>query len=99
MIFSNVVTHYINSNKDSRLVRYDVIKVDDDTFVVNVTHEAHNSVAPAGAIAEISTFKITREDYRSENDIGSVSVVRNQMATTFEGHVLVKCQQHRDSLD
>lgn len=99
MIFSDVVTHYINSNIDSRLVRYDVIKVDDDTFVVNVISPPHHGASPDNHSFEISTFNVTREDYRAENDIGSLSVVRNQMATTFEGHVLVKCQQHRDSLD
>lgn len=36
MVMSEVETYYINSNDNSRLVRYDVIKIDDDSFVVKV---------------------------------------------------------------
>lgn len=99
MIFSEVETHYINSNTDSRLVRYDVIRIDDDTFVVNVFDVQQRSASPSGSITNSATFKITRNDYESENNIGSSSVVRNRMPTTFQNHILVKCQQHRDSLD
>ncbi|MEG3112016.1 hypothetical protein SC127_14900 [Pantoea sp. T14] len=99
MIFSEVETHYINSNTDSRLVRYDVIRIDDDTFVVNVFDVQQRSASPSGSFTNSATLKITRDDYESENNIGSSSVVRNRMPTTFQNHILVKCQQHRDSLD
>lgn len=99
MIFSEVETHYINSNTDSRLVRYDVIRIDDDTFVVNVFDVQQRSSSPSGSFTNSAILKITRDDYESENNIGSSSVVRNRMPTTFQNHILVKCQQHRDSLD
>ena len=99
MIFSDVETHYISSHQDSRLVRYDVIKTDDDTYVVKVIDNKHQNRALPHYYLEIATLVITRDDFNLENNIGSASVVRNRMPTTFSGHVLVKCQQHRDSLD
>lgn len=99
MIFSDVETHYISSNQNSRLVRYDVIKTDDDTFVVKVIDNKALNNAQRDYFTEVATLIITRDDFNLENNIGSASVVRNRMPTTFNGHVLVKCQQHRDSLD
>lgn len=99
MIFSDVETHYISSNQDSRLVRYDIIKTDEDTYVVKVMDSIHHNTTRRDDFPEVATLIITRDDFNLENNIGSASVVRNRMPTTFSGHVLVKCQQHRDSLD
>lgn len=99
MIFSNVETYYISSNKNNRLVRYDVIKFDEDTFIVKAFDSEYRDKALPSFIFEIATLHINREDFNLENNVGSSSVVRNRLPTSFHGHVLVKCQQHRDSLD
>lgn len=98
MIMSDVETHYINTNDNSRLVRYDVIKIDEDNYIIKVFDNEYHSETLPSFMYEVAEFKITRDDYNYENDIGSSSVVRNRLPTTFYGHVLVKCQQHRDSL-
>ncbi|EKY3198941.1 hypothetical protein ACSDIA_000445 [Cronobacter turicensis] len=99
MILSDVETHYINSNESARLVRYDLIKIDEDNFIIKVFDNEYRGKTLPSFIHEVAELKVTREDYNYENDIGSSSVVRNRLPTTFHGHVLVKCQQHRDSLE
>lgn len=98
MIFSNVATHYISSNDDEHLVRYDIITVDKDKFIVKVIDNSHFRRATPEFHSELASFEITREAYALENNIGSSSVVRHRTQVTFAEHVLVKCQQHRDAM-
>ncbi|MEB8638902.1 hypothetical protein P2G74_02835 [Cronobacter muytjensii] len=99
MVMSEVETYYINSSDNSRLVRYDVIKIDDDSFVVKVFDNEYLGKSLPSFMYEIAEIKINRDDFNLENNIGSTSVLRNCLPTSFNGHVLVKCQQHRDSLE
>ncbi|ELY4559610.1 hypothetical protein ACP6PU_003664 [Cronobacter dublinensis] len=99
MIISDVETYYIYSNESTRLVRYDVIKTDADTFIVKVFDNEYHGKAFPSFMYEIAEFRVTRDDFNLENNIGSTSVLRNRLPTSFNGHVLVKCQQHRDSLE
>lgn len=52
-----------------------------------------------GWLLEAASFEITRDAYELENNIGSLFVVRHRLQISFSEHVLVKCQQHRDSMD
>lgn|GEM_PF-549449 len=99
MIYSDIQTHYISSSQDKRLVRYDVICIDKDTYLVKVFDHRHFNRAMSDYYVEVASLEITREAYNLENNVGSASVVRNQLQLSFADHVLVKCQQHRDSME
>jgi hypothetical protein len=52
MIFANVETYYVSSKTDSRLIRYDVIKINNDVYQVKVIDDqqrgiTHPSIGPA----------------------------------------------------
>lgn len=98
MIFSDVQTHYINSEHDKRLVRYDIVCIDDDKYIVKVIDNRHFNRATPDYYTEVASFEITRDAYNLENSVGSASIVRNRLQLTFAQHILVKCQQHRDAM-
>lgn len=98
MILDNVKTYYINSTSSKRLVRYDVIRVDNDNFIVKVFDDQQRGVSPPSLLVEVTELRFTRAEYVTRHKIGDRTFVRNDMAPDFEGDVRNECQKHRDSL-
>lgn len=59
----DVKTYYINSKTDARLIRYDVIKLNDDTYKVKVFDDQQRGISHPSLVAQIDDFQITREEY------------------------------------
>ncbi|WP_210484162.1 hypothetical protein [Pantoea ananatis] len=99
MIYSNIQTRYITSTKNNRLVRYDLIVIDEDTYVVKVWDDQQRGLSKPGSIIELDSLEFTRADYKAANGMGGFPrSVSSGFPVSFEGHVLNKCQEHRDSL-
>lgn len=99
MIYSNVKTYYISDDTTgSRLVRYDVITISRDEYLIKVFADQQRDISPPHSIILVDEFKFTRSEYIKRHDIGNSSMVRRDMASTFEGDVLNRCREHRNSL-
>lgn len=99
MIYSNIKIYYIDNGAGSRLVRYEVIKVNDDKIIVKVTDDQQRSISPPHSIVEIDTLEFTHEQYMKDTGQGGFqSAIRDRMPNSFEGHVQEKCQEHRSGL-
>jgi len=98
MIYSNVKTLYISSNTDSRLVRYDIIRLDEDTFKVKVVDEQQEGIAQPNLLIQIDQFDITRQQYIEKYDLDNRTRVRRDMAPTFEGAISEYLQDHRNKI-
>lgn len=69
----NVKTYYINSITDDRLIRYDVIKLNDDTYQVKVFDDQQRGISHPSLVAQIDDFQITREEYTKSIRQGSIN--------------------------
>lgn len=102
MIFDNIKTYYISSDKQTatpRYVRYDVFQVDNDTYIAQVYDDQQKGISPPYNIVLIDRLTINRAEYISKYQIGSNTVIRSQMAPSFEGYVSDYLQEHRNKLD
>jgi hypothetical protein len=99
MIHTNIKTYYIDKGINSRLVRYDIIRVSDDKFIVKVFDDQQRAISPPHSIVEIATIEFTREQYLKDTGQGGVpTAIRDRIPNSFEGHVQEKCQEHRNVL-
>lgn len=98
MIYRNVETHYINSNTDARLVRYDVIKIDDDTYRVKVIDEQQQGIAQPNLLIQIDQFDLTRHQYNEKYDVGNRAIVRAEILPGFENTISDYLQNHRNKI-
>ncbi|WP_456310439.1 hypothetical protein [Serratia proteamaculans] len=100
MIHTNIKTYYIDRGQNSRLVRYDAIKVSNDKIIVKVFDDQQRAISPPHSIVEIETLEFTRDQYlKDTGQDGFQTVVRTEMANSFEGHVQEKCQRHRNGFE
>lgn len=99
MIYPNVKTYYISDGATgSRLVRYDVIIISSDECLIKVFDDQQRGISPPHSIILVDEFKFTRSEYIKRHGIGNNSMVRRDMAPSFESDILNKCQEHRNSL-
>ncbi|CAH6019224.1 hypothetical protein AI3057V1_1454 [Citrobacter freundii] len=98
MIFPIVKTVYINSKTDSHLMRYDVITVDSDTYLVKVFDNQQRGLSTPDLINQIAEFEITRADYNAKYQVGNRAIVKMNMDPGFENTIDAELQAHRDSL-
>ncbi|EBR9859099.1 hypothetical protein DS524_25470 [Salmonella enterica subsp. enterica serovar Chester] len=99
MIYSNVKTYYISDDATGgRLVRYDVITISSDEYLIKVFDDQQRSISPPHSIILVDEFKFTRSEYMERNNIGNNSMIRRDMAPSFESDILNKCKEHRNSL-
>lgn len=98
MIYSDVETFYISSKTDSRLVRYDVIRLNEDTFNVRVVDEQQQGIAQPNLLIQVDQFDITRQQYIDKYDIGNRARVRTEMAPGFESAIHEYLQDHRNKI-
>ncbi|EJB8473951.1 hypothetical protein MW376_004105 [Citrobacter freundii] len=98
MIFPIVKSVYINSKTDSRLIRYDVIRTDPDTYLVKVFDNQQRGISVPDLISQISEFEITRAAYNEKYQVGNRVVVKMNADPGFENTIDGELQAHRDSL-
>ncbi|WP_208952085.1 hypothetical protein [Rahnella sp. ChDrAdgB13] len=98
MIYRNVETNYINSKTDSRLIRYDVIKIDNDTYHVKVIDEQQAGIAQPNLLVQVDQFDLTRQQYNEKYDVGNRAIVRTEMLPGFEGTISDYLQDHRNKI-
>lgn len=98
MIYRNVETYYINSKTDTRVIRYDVIKIDDDTYRVKVIDEQQEGIAQPNLLIQIDQFDLTRQQYNEKHDVGNRSIVRANMLPGFENTISEQLQNHRNKI-
>lgn len=102
MIFDNIKTYYISSDKQTatpRYVRYDVFRVDNDTYIAQVFDDQQKEIDPPYSIVLIDKLTITQAQYRDKYQIGVNNTVKLHMPPTFEGYVSEYLQEHRNKLD
>ncbi|WP_414162034.1 hypothetical protein ACMGG9_07865 [Serratia sp. BNK-10] len=100
MIYSNVKTHYISCDTNTRLVRYDVIEINSDVFLVKVIEEQNKGIADPKVLVLVDEFEITRSGYKERYGIGGFqTAIKFNMPPSFEGAILHYLQEHRDKLD
>ncbi|ELY4563217.1 TPA: hypothetical protein ONC27_004207 [Enterobacter asburiae] len=98
MIFPIVKSVYINSKTDSRLIRYDVIRTDPDTYLVKVFDNQQRGISVPDLISQIAEFEITRAAYNEKYQVGNRVVVKMNADPGFENTIDGELQAHRDSL-
>ncbi|MCK7419817.1 hypothetical protein [Enterobacter asburiae] len=97
MIYS-VKTYYVNSNTDARLIRYDVIKLNDDTYQVKVFDDQQRGISDPSLVVQIDDFQITREEYNKKYPSGFQTGVAINTPPGFENTITDSLQIHRDSI-
>lgn len=96
MIYSNVNTYYINSNSDPRLIRYDVIQLNNDIYQVKVFDDQQRGLSHPSLMVQIDDFQITREEYDKKYPSGLQQAVTVNTAPGFESTITDALQKHRD---
>ncbi len=100
VIYTDVMTFYITSENNQRLVRYDVIKKSADDYIVKVFDEQTKGIAEPKILIQVDEFEVTQQNYRIEYDIGGPQKsVKISIPPTFEGYLRHKLQDHRNKLD
>ncbi|HDR2623503.1 TPA: hypothetical protein QCI71_004445 [Enterobacter chuandaensis] len=94
----DVKTYYINSKTNARLIRYDVIKLNDDTYQVKVFDDQQRGISHPSLVAQVDDFQITREEYNKKYPSGFSQTVRTEMAPGFENTIHDRLQKHRNTL-
>jgi hypothetical protein len=100
MIFHNIKTLYITSEKGSRMVKYELIQNEGDDYLVKVFDEQSRGMADPKVIIQVDEFTITYESYRAEHmSAGFQQAITYKMSPSYEGYVQSRLQQHRNKLD
>ncbi|QII37878.1 hypothetical protein G3M83_09290 [Rouxiella badensis] len=100
MNYDNISTYYFDSSSNARLVRYDVVKINEDKIIVKAFDQQQKDIAPPNVVVEVGNLVITKEQYSKDYGLGGRQTsIRDRMAPSFGGYVLEKCQEHRNLLD
>lgn len=91
-------TYYISSITDPRVIRYDVITINGDTYQVKVVDDQQPGISPPSHLVQIDDFLITRDDYDKKHPSGFQKIIRAEMAPGFENTILDTLQKHRNKL-
>lgn len=99
MIF-DYTSFYISSQDHGRLLRYDVIKLDYESYLVKVFDEKKGVTSPARSVIQTDEFQLARSDFLHafEKDGFSLAVKYNR-PPTFESYLYISCQEHRNGID
>lgn len=100
MIYKDLTIHYINSDKSDRLVKYDLIRKQNNDFIVKVFDVQSGGLADPKIIIQIDEFEITYDSYReNHSSSGFQQSVRSEFPPSFEDYVERALQVHRNKLD
>lgn len=94
----NVETYYINSETDARLIRYDVIKINGDTYQVKVFDDQQHGISQPTLVAQVDDFQITRDEYVKTQSLGFDEPNWSEMSSGFEHTIPDTLQKHRNKL-
>lgn len=97
MIYA-VTTYYINSKTDANLMRYDVINLDSDTYLVKVFDNQQHGISTPDLLSQVAEFEITRADYNARYQVGNRAIVKMNSDPGFENTIRDRLQEHRDRL-
>ncbi len=99
MIFSNVETYYVSSKTDSRLIRYDVIKINNDVYQVKVIDDQQRGITHPSLLVQLDDFEITRAEYNQKYPSTTFQQSVNIDAKpVFESTIEEIIQKHRDQI-
>ncbi|MGP3590116.1 hypothetical protein [Vagococcus sp. WN89Y] len=96
MIYQDIRTYYLSGAKNQRMVKYELIRLQGDDYLVKVFDEQTQGIADPKHIVQIDEFKITRAGYQEEHHS---SGAQSELANSFEWYVQSCCQDHRNKLD
>ena len=88
---------YYTSPKSSRLVRYDVLKMNDERYDVMVFEPVQVGGSLTEFTIKLHSFSITRSNY-DEKYSSSQHVIRDSMPPSFEGYIQERCELHRTTI-
>jgi hypothetical protein len=98
MMIYGVTTYYINSITDPRVIRYDVIAINGDTYQVKVVDDQQQGISHPTQLVQIDDFLITRDDYDKKYPSGFQQSIQVEMAPGFENTIRDTLQKHRNKL-
>ncbi|VVT52203.1 hypothetical protein UYSO10_3921 [Kosakonia radicincitans] len=98
MIISDVKTYYVSSKTDRRLIRYDVIKLNNDVYQVKVIDDQQHGITSPSALILLDDFPITRTEYDQQYPSGFQQSVSIDTKPTFENTITDIIQKHRDQI-
>lgn len=100
MIYNDLNIFYINSDNDDRLVRYDVMRKQNNDLIVKVFDVQSGGIADPKIIIQIDEFEIAYDSYNDRN-LSSVfqQAVASELPPSFEVYVERLLQDHRNKLD
>ncbi|MFL7890125.1 hypothetical protein [Enterobacter pseudoroggenkampii] len=93
MIFRDITTIYINSDKNNRLIRYDLLRKENNDFIIQVFDDQNRDIADPKPIIKIDQFEITYDSYIDDCKHSQ------KLPASFEEYVDLKLQDHRNKLD
>lgn len=92
MIYKDLTIHYINSDQSDRLIKYDLIRKQDNDFIVKVFDVQSRGLADPKIIIQIDDFEITYNSYKEHHSSSG-------FPPSFEDYVERVLQDHRNKLD
>ena len=98
MSFKKFDSYYLRSDTSLRLIRYDIINLDEDTYVVKVFDEIKEDKGLPYRVNIIDEFTLKRADYITKYGIGDRSTIKMHMPPTFESSIDTEVQEHRNRL-
>ncbi|WP_256814027.1 MULTISPECIES: hypothetical protein [unclassified Serratia (in: enterobacteria)] len=100
MIYQDITAYYITSNKNDRLVRYELIKKQSNDYFVKVFDQQSGGIAAPKVIIEIDAFDISYQDYTDKHlQSGFQTSVKSESAISYEAYIQKVLQEHRNKLD
>ncbi|MDU4209939.1 hypothetical protein CWN26_24370 [Klebsiella pneumoniae] len=90
---------YISCKNHGRLVRYDVIKLDYESYLIKVFAGETNEGSFPNPLIQLDEFQLTRSDFLQafEKD-GFELAIKYNRPPTFESYLYISCQLHRDGI-
>lgn len=100
MIYQDIKTFYISSVKNHRLVKYELIRLQGDDYLVKVFDEQTKGIAEPKIIIQIDEFNISNANYHKEHQSSdSQAAAHSGLALSFDTYLQSCCQAHRNKLD
>lgn len=93
MIYKDLTIYYIDSEKNNRLIRYDLLRKENNDFLVQVFDDQNEGIADPKPTIKIDQFEITYNSYVDDCKHSA------KLPDSFDDYVESKLQEHRDKLD
>lgn len=88
---------YISCEKHGRLIRYDVIKLDYESYLVKVFDGETTESSFPKLLIQVDEFQLTRSDFlQAFEEDGFELAIKYNRPPTFESYLYISCQLHRN---